>query len=65
MFLAAWMKSDAERTAGVTRTQLLAALKDEIDNDGYPELLLDELSATLNAVYESGVASHGEPLYAL
>jgi Ni2+-binding GTPase involved in maturation of urease and hydrogenase len=64
-FLAAWMKSDAERTAGVTRTQLLAALKDEIDNYVYPELLMDELSTTLNAVYESGVASNGEPLYAL
>jgi hypothetical protein len=65
MFLAAWMKSDAERTAGVTQAQLLTALEDEIDNDAYPELLLGELRETLNAIYESGVASDGEPLYAL
>lgn len=64
MFLAAWMKSDAVRTAGVPRTQLVTALKDEIDVYTYPDLL-DELSGTLNAVYESGVASDGEPLYAV
>ncbi|WP_206794305.1 NACHT domain-containing protein [Amycolatopsis sp. MtRt-6] len=64
MFLAAWMKSDADRTAGVTRSRLLAALEEQIESYFHPQLL-DELNSTVNAIYESGVASDGEPLYAV
>ncbi|MDQ7802692.1 hypothetical protein Q5425_03050 [Amycolatopsis sp. A133] len=64
MFLAAWMKSDADRTTGVTRSRLLAALRDEGERYSHPGLL-EELGETVGVIYESGMATDGEPLYAV
>ncbi|MEA5367189.1 NACHT domain-containing protein [Amycolatopsis sp., V23-08] len=63
-FLAAWMKSDAERTAGVPRPQLLETVALRVPTHFHTELL-DDLSDTIGAIYESGAAPDGEPLYAV
>ncbi|MGW4059387.1 NACHT domain-containing protein [Amycolatopsis sp. NPDC004747] len=65
LFLAAWMKSDPDRTAGVTRSRLLAALGTAAGGSSPPGLPDEQLDGTVTAIYESGVAPDGEPLYAV